>query len=129
VVRDTKNHSDHELPISTAALAILARRRLFTDDRGMSEKVFVDDQRRTLSNYRYALNNIEKKSGVRVTPHDLRRTFASIAEGLDISGFSLKRLLNHTTGDVTQGYVILNMDRLRALMEKISEFVETQRTT
>lgn len=51
----------------------------------MSEKVFVDAQGRTLSNYRYAQNTIEKKSGVRVTPLDLRRTFASIAEGLDIT--------------------------------------------
>jgi integrase len=58
-----------------------------------------------------SLSAITKKSGVRASPHDLRRTFASIAEGLDISGYSLKRLLNHTTGDVTQGYVILNMDR------------------
>ena len=127
VVRDTKNHSDHELPVSNAALAVLGRRRLHTDGRSFSEKVFVDTQGRTLSNYRFAQSNIEKKSGVRVTPHDLRRTFASIAEGLDISGYSLKRLLNHTTGDVTQGYVILNMDRLRGLMEKISDFVESQR--
>lgn len=124
VVRDTKNHSDHELPITNA---ILARRRLNTDGRAMSEKVFVDAQGRTLSNYRYAQNTIEKRSGVKVTPHDLRRTFASIAEGLDISGYSLKRLLNHTTGDVTQGYVILNMDRLRGLMEKISGFVDAQK--
>ena len=124
MVRDTKNHSDHELPITDGMFAILARRRLSTDGRATSEKVFVDAQGRTLSNYRYALNTIEKKSGVRVTPHDLRRTFASIAEGLDISGYSLKRLLNHTTSDVTQGYVILNIDRLRGLMERISRFVE-----
>lgn len=127
VVRDTKNRSDHELPISNAILAILARQRLNIDGRATSEKVFVDSQGCTLSNYRYAQTTIEKKSGVRVTPHDLRRTFASIAEGLDISGYSLKRLLNHTNGDVTQCYVILNMDRLRGLMEKISKFIEDQR--
>ena len=123
VVRDTKNHSDHELPISTGLMEILARRRLSTGPGCIHELVFVNSRGQTMSNYRKALAAITKSSGVTASPHDLRRTFASIAEGLDISGYSLKRLLNHTTGDVTQGYVILNMDRLRGLMERISAFV------
>ena len=68
-------------------LAIFARRRLNTDGRASSDKVFVDAQGRTLSNYHYAQYTIEKRSGVKVAPHDLRRTFASIADGLDISGY------------------------------------------
>lgn len=127
IVRDTKNHSDHELPISTGLMRILARRRLSTGPGSSHERVFVNSRGQEMSNYRKALDAIAKTSGVRVSPHDLRRTFASIAEGLDISGYSLKRLLNHTTGDVTQGYVILNMERLRELMERISSFVEAQR--
>jgi len=35
-------------------------------------------------------------SNVVFTLHDLRRTFATVAEGLDIAGYTLKRLLNHT---------------------------------
>ena len=123
IVRDTKNHSDHELPISSGVMTILARRRLYVGPGSTGEFVFLNSRGQPMSNYRKAQALIAKVSGVHVSPHDLRRTFASIAESLDISGYSLKRLLNHTTGDVTQGYVILNMERLRVLMERISGFV------
>jgi integrase len=41
------------------------------------------------------------------SPHDLRRTFASIVSRLGdrLSYYTTKRLLNHRTSDVTQGYV------------------------
>lgn len=40
-------------------------------------------------------------SNIVFTLHDLRRTFATVDEGLDIRGYTLKRLLNHTIhGDV-----------------------------
>ena len=123
IVRDTKNHSDHELPISTGAMRILATRRLYVGPGATGDLVFLNSRGQAMSNYRKAQAHIAKTTGIHISPHDLRRTFASIAEGLDISGYSLKRLLNHTTGDVTQGYVILNMERLRVLMERISGFV------
>ncbi len=46
--------------------------------------------------------------------HDLRRTFITVAESLDIPAYALKRLLNHRAdGDVTGGYIVMNADRLR----------------
>lgn len=63
-------------------------------------------------------------SGVVFTLHDLRRTFATVAEGLDIAGYTLKRLLNHTIhGDVTAGYIVTDVERLRGPMERISRFL------
>lgn len=53
--------------------------------------------------------------------HDLRRTFITVAESLDISYAALKRLLNHSDGnDVTGGYLQITTDRLRDPMERIS---------
>jgi len=53
--------------------------------------------------------------------HDLRRTFITVAESLDISYAALKRLLNHSDGnDVTGGYLQITTDRLREPMEQIS---------
>jgi integrase len=41
-----------------------------------------------------------------VTPHDLRRTFASFAERAGAPFTTLKVLMNHSTrGDITMGYV------------------------
>ncbi|MFT5346149.1 MAG: integrase, partial [Dinoroseobacter sp.] len=61
-------------------------------------------------------------SGVTFTLHDLRRTYITIAESLDIPHYALKRLLNHrSSADVTGGYIIINVDRLRGPVELISE--------
>jgi hypothetical protein len=51
----------------------------------------------------------------------LRRTFITTAESLDISVYALKRLLNHrvSQSDVTAGYIVTNVERLRAPMRKI----------
>ncbi len=61
-------------------------------------------------------------SGVTFTLHDLRRTYITIAESLDIPHYALKRLLSHrSSADVTGGYIIINVDRLRGPVELISE--------
>jgi integrase len=57
--------------------------------------------------------------GVSFCLHDLRRTFASIAESL-VSYSALKRLMNHSDKDVTQGYIVFNVDKLRSPMQAIT---------
>ena len=64
---------------------------------------------------------ISDQTGITFSTHDLRRTFITIAESIDLSDFTLKRLLNHKSNDVTAGYIIHNVDRLREPMEKISQ--------
>jgi len=79
---------------------------------------------RKISNFRYAQATITKASGVSFCIHDLRRTFATVAESLDIPAYALKRLLNHANGtDVTAGYIVANVERLREPMQKITDFV------
>ena len=65
---------------------------------------------------------VAKASGVKFTLHDLRRTYVTIAEALDIPAFALKRLLNHRTdNDVTGGYIVMDVERLRRPVERIAE--------
>jgi integrase len=65
---------------------------------------------------------VTSASGVTFTLHDLRRTYITIAESLDIPHYALKRLLNHrSSADVTGGYIIINVDRLRGPVGLISE--------
>lgn len=67
---------------------------------------------------RVQMGKITEFSGVNFTVHDLRRTFITIAESLDIAAYSLKRLLNHKmTNDVTSGYIITDVERLRKPMQ------------
>ena len=56
------------------------------------------------------------------TLHDLRRTYIIIAKSLDIPCYALKRLLDHRSSvDGTDGYIIINVDRLRGSVGLISE--------
>ena len=66
-----------------------------------------------------------KISGVPFALHDLRRTFATIAESLDISTYAVKRLLNHSVdqNDVTSGYIVTDVERLRKPMQQIDNFI------
>jgi hypothetical protein len=65
-----------------------------------------------------------EQSGVPFALHDLRRTFCTVAEGLDLSHYALKRLLNHRmAGDVTAGYIGKNIERLRDPMQRITSYL------
>ena len=68
------------------------------------------------------VQRVIKISGVSFTLQDLRRTFITIAESIDTSAYALKRLVNHKmTNDVTAGYIVSDVERLRKPMEQISK--------
>jgi len=78
----------------------------------------VDPRRQTIK--------IIEESKVKFTLHDLRRHFITVADGLDLSVFAIKRLVNHSIGsDVTSGYVVSDVERLRAPMQKIEDRILT----
>lgn len=79
---------------------------------------------------RTAVDRVKKLSEISFTLHDLRRTFITIAESQDIPAYALKRLINHKDStDVTAGYIIFDVNRLRKPMEKISKYLESHLTT
>jgi len=73
-----------------------------------------------------AIDSVTEATGIIFSCHDLRRTFSTIAESLDLSGYTIKALLNHKQqiGDVTGGYIIINVDRLREPMQKITDAIQ-----
>ena len=59
-------------------------------------------------------DDIAQACGVRASPHDLRRTFITVAADVAISPMALKALVNHSLGgDVTEGYARLSTEQLR----------------
>lgn len=122
---DTKNRRAHELPLSDRLTEVLTRR---FRDRVQDEYVFSGRKEGSLSNEKHWLRWVVAESGATFTPHDLRRTFATVAESCDISGYTLKRMLNHvsgTGGDVTSGYLIIDVERLRVPMQRITDTILT----
>jgi integrase len=118
-VRDTKNHQDHTLPLSDYLLELFALRR----KEAIGLYVF-EGSRGRLSNLRYAMAAVTERSGVTFTIHDLRRTFATVADSLDIPGYAVKILLNHKqASDVTAGYIVADVERLRGPMQRITDYI------
>lgn len=118
-IPDPKNREPHTLPLSDYLHQMLKQRHKTSS----STYVFADAEGQKFTNLRYPLKRIEKVSGLHVSCHDLRRTFATVAESLDIPAYAVKALLNHkTSGDVTAGYIQITPDRLRAPMEQISQY-------
>jgi len=124
LIPETKNQVPHRLPMSDFLRELLERRYQ------TAEKVWVFPspvKDGPLKEPRTALERIETLSGIKFQLHDLRRTFITVAEGLDIPAFALKRLLNHKTGhDVTAGYIVPNTERLREPMQRITDFLTSK---
>jgi integrase len=122
-VQDTKNRRPHTLHLSDYLLALLTRRR--KDAAPGAVYVFpATIGNGCLVEPRKSMDKVTEASGVEFTPHDLRRTFATVAESLDLSAYALKMLLNHkTAADVTQGYIVTDVERLREPMQHITDFI------
>ncbi len=100
------------MPLTKSLSEIIARRN--TDP---AARLFPTSPKRVTKN----IDEITKGE-VHVSPHDLRRTFAGVANVIGIPGHTVKMLLNHLTGrdDVTGGYIgELELDDLREAMERI----------
>lgn len=143
-ITNTKNGLPHTLPMSGFIYQLFEHMQKYRSNEyvfpGIAEGSHLKDPRRNFVHVTdhtcLALNNVSTSKeleakrledpdsvipGIEFTQHDLRRTFITVAESLDISYAALKRLLNHSDGnDVTGGYLQITTDRLREPMERIS---------
>lgn len=122
----TKNKKPLDLPLSTQIIAILSARQARA---GASPWVFpADSASGHISEPRWGLDWAAKQCGISVTTHDLRRTFITIAEAIDVPVFVFKAMVNHSTaGDVTGShYIQMSLERMRPWMQKISDEIMGQ---
>lgn len=118
---ETKNKRPHTLPLSGYLYDLLKERRTVVNGDyvfpGTGKGGYLVDTRKQTE-------KVAKDSGVSFTLHDLRRTFITIAESLDIPAYALKQLLNHKAGsDVTAGYIVMDVERLREPMQKVTDYI------
>lgn len=118
-ITDTKNSETHTLPLPDYVFDLLKRRM----ESGASEYVFAGHGG-YITKPDDCIREVSKAIGIHITPHDLRRTFATIAESLDLSSYAIKRLINHKMKhDVTAGYIVADVERLREPMTRIQDFI------
>ena len=135
-VRETKNGDDHTLPISKRVRELFEQRK--TAARALED---IADRHPTDANIEAAdhakayvigtaqiqrqLVAIEADTGLKISPHDLRRTWASMAERAGVGAYGIKAALNHkTTGDVTGlHYAQVSIDDLRPIMQQVEDVI------
>ena len=122
-VEDTKNRETFEVPVGPWVRAMLERRVAAAKKIG-SPWVFPAPKRE--AGHTSPAHDIREilvaKHDLAWSPHDLRRTFATWLDSLEVSSFVVKRLLNHKSGaggDVTAGYVQSDIERLRPIVDRL----------
>lgn len=109
VVEDTKNKKTHRLPMTP-------QMRVLTDKPWTSASTG-----KPVMDGRGATESLEKLTGVHLTRHDLRRTFAAIANDVGATDHTIKMLMNHKKVDVTGNYMGRVRDTLEVTLLKIAE--------
>jgi integrase len=116
----SKNHREHNLPLSDFLVSLLRSRKARCHD---SRHVFPG---RRVDSYMvdcgHTISIVINQSGCRFTLHDLRRNFLSMAARLGMSHYIIKKLANHVSGnDVTSDYIMIDVERLRSPMSQITD--------
>jgi integrase len=115
---DTKNGSEHILPMGDFTCALLANRKELSDanspwvfpSRYATDNHMSEVQKRVLE--------LREKSGVPFSLHDLRRTYSTILNNdLAVSSITLKFAMNHKMADVTANYVQQKIQALKPVMQ------------
>jgi integrase len=125
---DTKNRTNHELPICDAMKCLLENRRdiVFEKESKASRRKWVFPARSPRSQTGHYSDSkslreylCEEAGIVKLGTHDLRRTFGRIAEEL-VSYAVVKKLLNHrNTTDPTERYSEPDNNRVYEALQRI----------
>lgn len=111
----TKNGRRHELPLAPAASAIV-QRRINTVGKGNRLFQMTDNSR--------IFNKLFELSGVRISWHDLRRSWASFAINDGVSELMVKRALNHVEQSITsRHYAHVSLQSLYEVMQQVENLI------
>jgi len=128
-LEDTKNNESHSLPLNFKLDEVLERRKRDRENpvinpydnpyifQGLLPNGHLHPPKRQLARVRELV-------GFHFTNHDLRRTFETMANRLNLSNYTLHKLVNHKNSkDITGRYIVLEIDDLREPMDKIAELL------
>ena len=98
-----KNGRLFDVPMTDLVRDLLVARRAIGDTKWVFP---ADSKSGHIEEPRAPLKLVEKASGIKISPHDLRRTYLTVADRC-VSGVAKKALVNHALSDkdVTEGYI------------------------
>jgi len=116
----TKNGDDRLIPLSDYTWRMMMLRHHFS--RPGEKYVFQMRNGNHFKEPQCAVYEIIKRSGVPFSIHDLRRTFATVGDDVELKAEVVKALLGHR-GDVTEDYTVRSIERLRRATQKITNAI------
>lgn len=124
VVRGTKNGTDHHVPMSSLTEWVLRKQHKET-----ASSIWAFPSKSAsghLEEPKSQIAAITKATGIKFTPHDLRRTFATHAQANGIEHELIRKALNHKSGgSTTSKYIIGQVETLRPVFEAVSDAYHT----
>ncbi len=114
VFRKTKRGDPHFFPMAPYVRSILERRKADSEKaEEPSEYVFPasrtgwkSKKRTHIQEPKATIGEVKKASGISFAPHDLRRTFGTLLNELNVSSYTVKKALNHAPDDVASRHYI-----------------------
>lgn len=121
----TKNGTNHRLPIPTLLMPHI---NSLKNTAGDCKWVFEGTKAgKPMTAPIKPIKAVIDATGVEFSPHDCRRTFATIAEAVNLPMSMIKRLMNHvTTNDVTGGYIVTEEETLRKAINKVADYIQAR---
>jgi integrase len=120
---DTKSDESLALPMTDMVHAALVRRRAI----GRDKYVFpADSASGHIVAPKHFLGLIRAATGIRLAPHDFRRTYITACEMCDVSPHAQRLLVNHAVPkDVHGGYIQYPAAKLRTVAQRVADYLKT----
>lgn len=120
--KNTKSGREHFFPIAPYVRSILERRKKANENSAEpSEYVFPasrtgwkSHKRTHIKEPKTAMASVKQASGISFSAHDLRRTFGTLLNELNVGDYTLRKALNHAPNDVASRHYI--QTRTKALL-------------
>ena len=123
-IEDTKNREDHTIPLTGYILDLLDNRKKASSGKFVFPGYNPD---KALVSPNKQVKKVINDCGIQFLLHDLRRTFATYADSLEIKHTTIKRLMNHKSNDVTSThYIHQSTETLRKPMQLITDYILEQ---
>lgn len=135
VFRKTKSGREHHFPFASHVRMILERRKAANENAAKpSAYVFPASrigrksrERTHIKEPKTSITAVKQASGISFAPHDLRRTFGTLLNELDVNAYTVKRALNHAPDDVaSRHYIQTRTKALLPIYERLEALVLTE---
>lgn len=126
IIPDTKNKLPHIVPMVPLTYSLLSYRQEYRDSSQYVFRVKRETKSGSITNFQKTLKNICVTAQIPVvTAHDLRRTFATVLNSLNVGYADMKQLMNHKAQDITASvYIQPDIEKLRRILYQVGNYYD-----